>query len=132
MVFVLSCQDVPAIADGLTNLFEVAVSEVVEEFLEGTPDLEPRMPPGVGAIDVLLEGDVLNDMGRMTQRELEVVALHGVHATQTGRDGVEVGSIVGAVGGGAKVVDKVACGHDGELVIEYQTHEEDGLVVFLA
>ena len=132
MIFVLTGQDVPAVADRLTDLFEVAIAEVVEEFLEGTPDLEPRMPPSVGAIDVLLEGDVLNDMGRMTQRELEVVTLHGVHATQTGRDGVEIGSIVGAVGGGTKVVDEVACGHDGELVVEHQTHEEDGLVVFLA
>ena len=132
MVFVLSCQDVPAIADGLTNLFEIAVSEVVEEFFEGTSHFEPRVSPCVGAIDVLLEGDVLNDMGRMTQRELEVVALHGVHATQTRWDGVEVGSIVGAVGCGTKVVDEVACGHDGELMVEHQTHEEDGLVVFLA
>ena len=132
MVFVLAGQDVPAVADRLTDLFEVAIAEVVEEFLEGTPNLEPRMPPGVGAIDVFLESNVLNDMGRMTQRELEVVALHGVHATQTRWDGVEVGSIVGAVGCGTKVVDEVACGHDGELVVEHQTHEEDGLVVFLA
>ena len=132
MVFVLSCQDVPAIADGLTNLFEIAVSEVVEEFLERTPNLEPGMPPGVGTIDVFLESNVLNDVGRMAQRELEVVTLHGVHTTQTGRDGVEVGSIVGAVGGGTKVVDEVACGHDGELMVEHETHEEDGLVVFLA
>ena len=132
MVFVLTCQDVPAVADRLTDLFEVAVSEVVEEFLEGTPDLEPRMPPGVGAIDVFLEGDMLNDMSGMTQGELEVVTLHGVHASQTGGDGVEVGSIVGAVGGGSKIVDQIACGHDGKLVVEYEAHQEDGLVIFLA
>ena len=62
---------------------------------------------------------------------MEVVALHGVHAAQTGWDGVEIGSIVGAVGRGTEVVDKVVGGHDGEFVVEYGAHEEDGLVVFL-
>lgn len=60
------------------------------------------------------------------------MALHGVHAAQTSRDGVEVGGIVSAVRSGTKVIDKVARGHDGELVVEYKTHEEDGFVVFLA
>ena len=60
------------------------------------------------------------------------MALHGVHAAQTGWDGVEIGSIVGAVGRGTEVVDKVVGGHDGELVVEYEAHAEDGLVVFLA
>lgn len=63
---------------------------------------------------------------------MEVVALHGVHAAQTGRDSVEIGCIMGAVGRGTEVVDKVVGGHDGELVVEYEAHEEDGLVVFLA
>ena len=129
---ILFGEDVPAVADGLSDLFEVAVAEVVEEFFEGTSHFEPRVSPCVGAIDVFLEGDMLNDMSRMTQGELEVVTLHGVHASQTGGDGVEVGSIVGAVGGGSKVVDQIACGHDGKLVVEYEAHQEDGLVIFLA
>lgn len=131
-IFVFAGEDVPAVADGLGYLFEVATAEVVDEFLEGTGDFEPGMTPCVGAVDVFLEGKVLDDMGWMAQGELEVVALHGVHAAQTGRDGVEIGSIMGAVGRGSEVVDEVARGHDGELVVEYEAHAEDGLVVFLA
>ena len=132
LVFVLAGEFVPAVADGLSDLAEVAVAEVVEEFFEGTSDFEPRVSPCVGAVNVLFEGDMFDDMGRMAQGELEVVALHGVHAAQTGGDGVEIGSVVGAVGGGSEVVDEVARGHDGELMVEDEAHEEDGLVVFLA
>ena len=81
----------PAVADGLSDLLEVATEKVVEDFFKGTGYFEPGMPPCV-----------------------------------------EIGSIVGAVGRGTEVVDEVARGHDGELVVEYEAHEEDGLVVFLA
>ena len=91
MIFIPASEFGKSVADGLPNLTEVSVAEVVEEFLEGTAYLEPRMSPGVGALDVLLEGEVFNDMGRMAQGELECVALHGVHAAQTLGYGVEVG-----------------------------------------
>ena len=116
----------------MSDLSEVAVAEVVEKFFEGTTNFEPRMSPCVGAINVFFESYVFNDMGWMSQRELEIVALHGVHATQTGRDGVEIGSVVSTVGGCSEIVDKVAGRHDGELVVEYEAHEEDGLVILLA
>ncbi len=55
----------PAVADGLSDLLEVATAKVVEEFFKGTGYFEPGMPPCVSTIDVLLEGDMLNDVGRM-------------------------------------------------------------------
>ena len=64
-VLVFARENVPAVADGLSDLLEVATAKVVEEFFKGTGYFEPGMPPCVSAIDVLLEGDMLNDVGRM-------------------------------------------------------------------
>ena len=126
------CQYIPAVTNGLSDLSEVAVTKIVEEFFEGTPNFEPWVSPGVGAIDVFFECNVFDDMGGMSQWEFEVVSLHCVHATQTDWDRVEVGSVVGAIGSSSEIVDEVARGHNGKLVIEHEAHEEDCLVVFLA
>ena len=64
-VLIFAGENVPAVADGLSDLLEVATAKVVEEFFKGTGYFEPGMPPCVSAIDVLLEGDMLNDAGRM-------------------------------------------------------------------
>ena len=74
-VLVFAGENVPAVADGLSDLLEDSNSrknrsgkimeDVVEEFFKGTGYFEPGMPPCVSAIDVLLEGDMLNDVGRM-------------------------------------------------------------------
>lgn len=52
----------PAVADGLSNLSEIAVAEIVEKFLKRASDLEPRVSPCVGAIDVLLKVGVFYHM----------------------------------------------------------------------
>ena len=122
-------QYIPAVTDGLPNLSEVAVTEVVEELFEGTSYFEPRVSPCIGTIDVFLKGNMFDNMSRMAQRDLEVVSLHRVHATQTCRDCVEICSIVGTIRSGSEVVDEVMCGHNSKLVVEYEAHEEDCLIV---
>lgn len=116
----------------MPNLSEVAVTEVVEELFEGTSYFEPRVSPCVGTIDVFLKGNVFDNMSRMAQRKLEFMSLHRVHATQTCRDCVEICSIVGTIRSSSEIVDEVMCGHNRKLVVEYEAHEEDGLVILLA
>ena len=67
---------------------EVAVAEVAVEFLKGAADLNPGMSPGVGTIDALLVGHILNDIFRVAQGEVEVEALHGEHAAQAAGNGI--------------------------------------------
>ena len=62
------------------DLGEVAVTEVQEEFFDGTADLDPGMIPGIIAVHTLQIGHIVGDVCRMPEGEAEFMALHGEDA----------------------------------------------------
>ena len=115
---VLSCPFVQASYDGASDVSEIAVQHVAVELFQRTGNLYPRVSPCVCAIHTLLVGHILNDIAWMSQRKLQLVTLHGEHAAQSARNSVKATCEMCRIGGYAHIVDEVACGHDGQAVVE--------------
>ena len=93
---------------------EVAVSQVEEEFFHRTPHLDERMPPGIGLVETLLVVDVLDDVTRMTQREVQFVSLHREYSAISLRSRLNTTAEMRGVVGEAKIVDEILAWHDGK------------------
>ena len=65
-----------AIGYRLAYIGEVGVAQIEEQLLKGAGELYERMTVGIGAVDLLLEVYVLNDVGRVLHAAFLLEAAH--------------------------------------------------------
>ena len=94
-----------AAAKCLGNNGEIAVTQVEHQLFERASDLEPRVAPGIDAVEALLVAGVLDDVARVAQGELQFVALHGENAAVGARGGLHGTREMGGVGGESEIGD---------------------------
>lgn len=123
---------VESVDDRLPDELEIAVAQVEEKFFERASDFNPRMTPAHDAIDTFLIRCMLDDVARVFQRKVHLVALHGKDTAVTTRKGAERASEVYGVGSCAQIVDHVTGRHDAETGIEQDGGMEDGFVISLS
>ena len=111
-------EDVPAVADGLSDLFEVAVAEVVEEFFEGTSHFEPRVSPRVGAMDGTKNGEtfLVNSEGKYLVAQINAEGAY----KRFKKNGNVYELVAGSGTGSKKGADEVA-------VVGTMTDQDDGV-----
>ena len=89
------------------------------------------MSPGIDAVETVLVAGIFDDVLRMTEGKLELMAFHGEDTAESPRGGVDASREMGAVGGQSSVVDQVAGRHDGHCIVQDHARPEDALVEFL-
>ena len=93
---------------------EIAISQVEEKFFHRTTHLNERMSPGIGFIEPFLVVDVLDDITRMAQRELQLISLHREYSAVSLRSRLNTTAEMRGVVGEAKIVDEILAWHDGK------------------
>ena len=111
----LSCEFSHAIDHCLFDAFEVAFTQVNEEFFYRSSYLEPRMSPAHDAEHAVLVAHILNDISRVFQRKRQFVALHGEDTSNGFGQVVVAPTEVNTVFGSSSIADHVHSGNDAEL-----------------
>ena len=85
-----SCEFSQPSLERLPDVGEIAVAKVEEQFFQRPPYLHPWMSPCVGEVEPFLVFPIVNDITRVTQWELHLMALHGEDFAISTRCGVDV------------------------------------------
>ena len=113
-------------------MFQLAVAQAYEQFLERAPYLNPRVSPGENAVNAAAIARVLDDELRMAERKLQLVPAHREYAAVTpGKHGHGAGK-VRAVGRDTHIVHHIDVGSYGKVTVHQQSSAEDCLEVGFA